>query len=381
MHRVRFLVFGAILSLAPTAWAQFRVPAGEVRPYTAGPPRPYPQGNENRPVVWTEIVRSNGATWLRLYFENFNLAPGDYVTVRAPGRQESYRYEGRGLNGNGTFWSFSTEGDTAIVQLHAGNAIGEGFRISKLGHGFEPLPEPTPEIQCGSDGRKDVACYTSPPKSTFNPVARLLFEDSGTFFVCTGWLVAGTVDNLLMTNNHCIDTEPITDTLEARFNYQRQDCRRNSPLETYSTYAGDTMLVTNASLDYTLLTLQGNPEGTWGEFTATTLEPVAGTLMLFPQHPGGGVKKLGKFEDKQQHILCDVTAVNQTFSGTPDGSQFSYGCDSQGGSSGSPILNASSLYVMGLHHFGGVGGGCNNGATHMRDICAADANTYLSCVN
>jgi len=107
--------------------------------------------------------------------------------------------------------------------------------------------------------------------------------------------------------------------------------------------------------------------------------------MLFPQHPAGGLKKLGKFEDRQQNVLCDVTAIHETYvvdsfgNTTNPASQFSYGCDSEGGSSGSPILNGGASRVWGLHHFGGVNN-CNNSATHMSDICA-DAGALLSCVN
>lgn len=368
----------ALLLGATPALAQKPVLAGETRAYSAATPRPYPVGSEQRPVVWEDVVSSPGATWIRIHFTGFDLAEGDFVTVRSPRGGQIDRYEGRGPYGNGDFWAFSVEGDTAIVKLHGGRNMGAGYTITEVAHGTTPEPQPVAEVVCGTEGRKDVACYTSPAKSLFNPIARLLFASGGAWYVCTGSLVAGQNASTLITNNHCIASQSETNTLEARFNYQKAACKGRT-LEPYTNYAGGTFLKTDAGLDYTLLTLQGNPEAAWGEYVATTVEPTPGSVMLFPQHPGGNLKMLGKFEDNKQKILCDVTAVHESYpgSGATAGSQFSYGCDSEGGSSGSPILNGTGTRVWGLHHFGGVNS-CNNAATHMSNICG-NAGALLSC--
>jgi len=387
-----FVVVGAVLCLvltASTVQAQTPVKVGETFTYSATTPHPYPVGDESRPAVWTDVVKSPGATFTRIHFSEFNLAPGDYVTIRGGG--EEHRYEGTGPRGTGEFWGFSTDGDIAIVQLHGGRAMGHGYTIDKIGHGTLPaavLEEPTPEVICGTDGRKAVACYTSPPKSTWNPVARLLYtDDGGGLFVCTGSLVRGSNASTLITNNHCIDSQTETNSLQARFNYQKKNCNGNQQ-DPASNYNGGTLLRTSplcGGLDYTLVTLLGNPEGAWGEFIPTSLQPAATNTMFFPQHPGGGLKKLGKFEDKQQLILCDVTAVGLTFNpagcgqSTTPNSQFSYGCDSEGGSSGSPILKGDASKVWGLHHLANVSfPSCDNGGTLMSFICS-NAGSLLQC--
>ena len=389
------IILAAVLGLGlagSQAFAQRAVLAGDTRPYFASTPHPYPVGSDNRPVVWSDTIKSPGATFLRIHFVNFDLAPGDFLTIHGS-KGEVHRYEGKGPRGNGEFWSFSTDGDTATVRLHGGKSIGNGYTIDRIGHGTLPTDDlqttsgPAPEVVCGTDGRKDVACYTTPPKSTWNPIARLLFvnDDDGFQYVCTGSLVPGSNANTLITNNHCIDTQSETSSLQARFNYQKKNCSGNQ-LETASNYNGGTFLKTSAivgGLDYTLVTLQGNPAGTWGMLTPTTLEPSAGSLMHFPQHPGGGLKKLGRFENKQQTIRCTVITVHQTFcTGCPcnptlANSQFNYGCDSEGGSSGSPILTNAANRVWGLHHLGGITS-CSNSATHMSLICA-DAGALLTC--
>ena len=60
--------------------------------------------------------------------------------------------------------------------------------------------------------------------------------------------------------------------------------------------------------------------------------------------------------------------------GYHSGSQFLYGCDTEGGSSGSRVDGVSQRAIVGIHHLGG----CDNAATHMDDICAG-AGSPLNC--
>ena len=66
------------------AFAQKAVRAGDTRTYFASTPHPYPMGNENRPEVWSDTIESGGATFLRIHFASFDLAPGDFVTIHGP---------------------------------------------------------------------------------------------------------------------------------------------------------------------------------------------------------------------------------------------------------------------------------------------------------
>jgi len=375
--------------------AQKAVLAGDTRPYSASTPHPYPMGSESRPEVWSDTIQSGGASFLRIHFSSFDLAPGDFVTIHGP-KGEIHRYEGKGPRGTGEFWAFATGGDTATVRLHGGREKGSGYTIDRIGHGTLP-PEglistegPIPEVICGTDGRKRVACYTTPPKATWNPVARLLYVDDadGFQYVCTGSLVTAPNANTLITNNHCISSQTETNSLQALFNYQKVNCNGNTNAPT-SSYSGGTFLITSpivGGLDYTLLTLLGNPEGTWGEMTPTTVKPAAGSLMHFPQHPGGGQKVLGRFEDKSQTTRCTVYSIDQTFcTGSPcnptqANTQFNYGCDSAGGSSGSPILTDAATRIWGLHHLGGITS-CSNAATHMNLICSHAGAGNLTCAS
>lgn len=377
---------GVTLALAGVvaAQAQGRIKVGEELAYEAGTPRAYPLGGPNRPVSWSETVASPGATFLRIHFNKFNLPDGDYLTVSSPDGADFWTYTGKGPRGTGEFWSFSVEADTAVVELHSSarpvKANGRhGVSLDRIAHGTVPINEDGIFLQkviCGTDGKENAICHTD---VNVNPVARLSFQSGGSSFLCTGWLVAGSNNSTMMTNNHCFTTQAEVNTVQARFNYQTTTCG-GSTTATTTTYAGGTFLKTNSvnSLDYTLFTLQGNPEATWGEYTATSKSPTVGMILNFPQHPAGVVKKIAYWKDSAHTLRCDVSTINQTYGGSAAGTQMGYSCDTEGGSSGSPVIDAGTGRVIGIHHFGGVAVSCLNSATQMKHICA-NAGALLSC--
>ena len=389
----RCAVVATVLVLASGAqgFAQGKLKVGDVRPYRAETPHPYPLGTDTRPVVWTDTVISPGAEFVRVHLKNLHLAGGDYLTVSSPDGAQAWTYTGRGPHHNGDVWSFAIDGDTAVVRIHGGRGNGHGYLIDAVGHGtvgLGPKGGPTPEVVCGTDGREDVACHLPEIDAAQKPVARLLFVSGGFQYVCTGELIAGSNANTLITNNHCIDTQKETASLQAKFNYQRTDCGGGTTA-TATDYAGGTFLKTNTErrkggrggLDYTLLTLQGNPEAIWGEIQGTKKSVAVNDLIWFIQHPGGGLKKIGYWEDSGHTTRCKVDAINATYGQSAVNSQTAYACDSEGGSSGSAIIDPVTGRAIALHHYGGVSGNpCLNSGTAFSKICA-DAGSLLSCVD
>jgi lysyl endopeptidase len=370
-----------LLGAAAVVHAQTRIRAGEELAYQVATPPVYPRGGPDRPVTWSQTIASNGATFLRIHFQRLNLPPGDYVTISNPDRAEVWTYTGRGPDGTGSFWSFAVQGNTALIELHGG-PIGKdrrhGLAIDRIAHGTLPLyddrPLPWEKVVCGTDDRENVSCHP-----TFvNPVARLLFQSGGSSFLCTGWLINGSNANTMITNNHCVDNQTEVSTVQALFNFRTIACAGGAQAST-STYSGGTFLRTNSGLDYTLFTLQGNPEPLWGEFTATNKTPAVGMVMILPQHPGGGLKLTGYWNNSAHTQRCTVATANASYSGATFFSQMGYSCDTEGGSSGSPVLEAATGRAIGLHHFGGVSSSpCLNAGTQMKNICS-DAGSLLRC--
>lgn len=380
------LAAAVILGLATTATAQ-PLKIGDERPYQLSSPSEYPFGKEDRAATWSDTVTSPGATFVRVHFTKFNLPPGDYLTVSSPDGTYNWVYEGRGPQGTGEFWSFMVEGvDRAILTLHAGLPASDdtgpfGFVVDRVAHGTMPLEpageEAQPDVVCGDEGRKAAACYTV----NTNPVARLSFQKGGASYLCTGWLVAGSNASTMLTNAHCFTTQAETNTVQARFNYQYTTCT-GTTLASYSSYGGGTFLKTSpeaGGYDYTLITLLGNPEATWGEYTATSKSLTTGMLIHFPQHGAGLPKKVGYYENAAGTTRCTLSTVNATYGASAAGSQTGYGCDSEGGSSGSPIIETATGRAVALHHYGGVTTSpCRNSGTQMKQVCA-HAGALLSC--
>lgn len=361
-----------------------RVQAGSVIDFRAESPHPVPDG-------WTATYSFPGAEFIRLHFQRFDLATGDKLIVSNVDGSQSWEYTGQGHNGNGNFWAFAINGSAVTLTFVAPSGNSYGFLIREVGYGTIPLEvsQPVPEIVVNTDGREDIVCHMDDPviAEAQAPVARLLFTVKRTQYLCTGELVRGSNDNTMITNAHCMDNQTEVSSLEARFNYQHTTCG-GSTVATTTSFAGGSFLMTNSEryrrnaptttgLDFTLLTLQGTPEATWGELVPTTAFYAVGTEMNFIQHGAGLPKQIGYWEDADQANRCHIATINMTYGSAAPNSQTGYGCDSEGGSSGSAITRASDGKVIALHHYGGVTTTLNSG-TMMSLICTS-AGSLLIC--
>lgn len=361
-----------------------RVEAGKVLDFRAESPHPAADG-------WTQTYTFTGAEFVRLHFKAFHLQQGDKLIVSSLDGVQAWEYSEKGVNQDGDFWSFAINGDTVKLTLAAPSGKSYGFKVEEVGYGTVPLERslPAPEIVVGTDGREDIACHTGDPvvNAAQKPVARLLFTVKRSQYLCTGELVRGSNANTLITNNHCFADQTATSTLEARFNYQYTTCG-GSTLAATTSFAGGTFLKTNSvtynkrkasttGLDYTLVTLQGTPEVIFGELIPTSASYAIGTQMNFIQHPAGLPKMIGYWEDAAYLTRCKIDTINMTYGSSAPNTQAGYGCDSEGGSSGSAITRASDGKMIVLHHYGGVTTTLNSG-TMMSFICS-NAGSLLIC--
>ena len=83
---------------------------------------------------------------------------------------------------------------------------------------------------------------------------------------------------------------------------------------------------------------------------------IDGEEIYIPQHPGGRAKEFGLIDTNEAGNKCRVLNSNSGCCGCSGYKDVRYTCDTQGGSSGSPVLARSSHRVIALHHCGGA---CN----------------------
>lgn len=167
-------------------------------------------------------------------------------------------------------------------------------------------------------------------------VARLTFVAEGQKEpdACTGFLIA---PDLFMTNDHCPRTEKEIRRAVVDFDY---DTPSSKP-KMYRLKFGED-LPRSPRLDFAIYRL--NKAVTDRDFLRLKDDDQAlsKTKPLFIiQHPGGRPKRLSSFE-------CQVIKPDADLYPPSD---FGHECDTEGGSSGSPVQDTDGS-VIGLHHYG-----------------------------
>lgn len=324
-------------------------------------------GGSNRSTV----IDRPGSGYVKIHFTDVRILPGDVLTVSNPDGTEKYTYT-RDLKSSLTatiddsgFWAMSITGSKAVVTVK--NALSR-VRIDRITRGYteaEMSAQPSVQSICGTNDYKDAVCYQSSNPTEFGKtasVAKLLRNGSS---LCTAWRVGP--NNRMLTNNHCFTS---TSGIEVWFNYQCPTCGGTASAPTTKVLAAQ-VLKTNAGLDYTLFTVNNFAAiSSFGYLELDARVPAVGEEMYVIGHPAGKLKKLSLRDNNNGGGYCIVRAVR--VNGSSSQSDISYMCDTEGGSSGSPVLSRRTHKVIGLHHFGG----CPNQGVRI-DLVAAQINSLL----
>jgi len=332
-------------------------------------------------------ISTPDAAFIKVHFDHFNLPKGLTLEVSSPDGSEVYRYSSDhrdgytvdralGHDGVNSFSAMSISGSVARLRL-VGTApkrstAAQGVIISRYLEGFpeDMLSEMTaeglltsgvtPQAICGVNDKRAVACYQSTDATAFDrsrPVAKLVLGSGGS---CTAWRVGP--DNRMFTNNHCFTTTSEVAASEVWFNYQNTTCT-GTTVGAVTKVAGDVMLRTDATLDYSLYTVKSfSTISGFGYLGLDVRVPTTGEEIFIPQHAGGRVKELAVVSDQNGGGRCQIDTATQNGNGTNTDS--GYKCDTEPGSSGSPVLARSSNNAIALHHLGG----CNNSGAQFAKI-------------
>ena len=305
-------------------------------------------------------VSEPGAYFIKLHFDHVELQPGDELLVTdAEGRVVD------GLHDSASdWWAVSVDSDTAFVTIVAGDTDGRrDFLVDRVGVGTVAPQEPERSTRsiCGGDDKQPAACFGGAKATAAAAVGRMRFSTGSGMAVCTGSLVSA--EGHFITNNHCIASQADMNSLEVKFNYQTSACDDETPTEAVVTSGGD-FVKTSSGLDYTLVQLPNNPAEQFGFLQMDPTDDITvGTGIYIAQHPGGRLKEIAT-EDSATGQACSVRSLNESIGNYTSGANMGYTCDTEGGSSGSPVLRASNNKIVAIHHLGG----CNNSGTYVRNI-------------
>ena len=309
--------------------------------------------------IWTGAVRSEGASALRIHFTDFALPPDAEVYIYNEHGEAFGPYSGEGLHGNGDFWSHTITGATVLVQARTPVGAGDGFfTIAEVGHFGSNFAYAEYRQRSNT---KSFCSYNEPcvmpHNGTDDSIAHYSFVQRPYVYICTGGLIATdppSTTPYFLTANHCVSRDKVANTVETYFFYTSTNGGCTGPVAQHT--VGSSIVATNKTGDFTLLQLDGSaPSG--AAFLGWTTDVVAytnGYNLHRVSHPSGA---------PQAYSEHSVDTAAGTCSSWPRGSWI-YSRDThgatEGGSSGSPVVNSQDLVV------GQLSGGCG---TNVYEVC------------
>ncbi len=339
--------------------------------------------------VWTGEVLSAAAAGLRLSFTEVNLPTGVKLYLYNESGQAFGPYTGRGPRGNGEFWSPTVFGSKLIAQLHFERAMDPAalkathFVVEEAAHltGRFLLPgtlartgtKPGLKAFCSFNAScvENVNCSStsSAVNDARGGVAHILFRSGGSFFICSGGLLTDTDTSsqvpYFLTANHCISKGREASSMEAFWQFETP-CNGScfNPNGAVPSTVGASIRSTNRTSDYTLMELD-QPPPAGSVFMGWSTAAVAnsnGTNLFRISHPIGA---------PQAYSEHNVDTSTGTCSSWPRGAWI-YSRDvfgaTEGGSSGSPVVNASGQVV------GQLSGACG---TNVNNSCDPGSNATV----
>jgi len=312
------------------------------------------------PTIWRETIIENGTKFLRLHFSDIvDRSSEDYsVVIRNYASKPVFTYDKKSFGAKADFWSGIIRGDTAVIEVVAAQPP-TGLKFVLKEYSFQ--------IEMGKvlsvvdpDEREPVVAYRDDPhiSAAAKAVSKLSFVDQGMMVSCTGFMIA---DDLLLTNEHCINSQLLCDDAVAIFGYEMTSTGSLAEGEDYRCLK---LIAKDSQLDYALLQLEGSPGASnkWGHLELVARDVVLGEALYMLQHPAGEPKQISKKG-------CEVHTPQAGGRGLDRLTDFGHLCDTLQGSSGSPMLD-SNHHVVGLHHLGFSSGrwGNENRAVQMKLI-------------
>ncbi len=329
-----------------------------------GSPSPYAGTNSGTAqLVWSEVIKYQTGTYISPYFSMMDLGPEDYVVLRSPDNSRKWVYKGQGINGQGVkggFWGIPIHGDSAVVELYVKSASGgKGYAISQFARGYSraEMGFDTESI-CTTDDSQEAKCFMNSEPEVYDKsraVVRILSNGNAH---CTGWLVGD--EGHILTNEHCVASQAQANNLTLELMAEGPDCATDCSSSLgcpgIVEATGPTLIQEDNGLDFALLlptTTVNDLPTTYGFMQLRESGAVLNEQIYIPQHPAGWGKRVAfnsTFpDDAGNGGLGQVNSITEAACSGP-GQDVGYWLDTQGGSSGSPVVGYSDHKIVALHH-------------------------------
>ncbi len=344
--------------------------------------------------IWAVNVASEGAGGIRLHIENLFLPDNGELYFYSESGESYGPYTGTGPDNSGDLWTPSIVGDEGTLQVRLNAPVSKedlvavSLQITEIGHisrSFFGIADVDPNAEGGVAAfcQFNVACVLNnncQSNAAVNnaefAVAKMLWVEGAFIYTCSGGLIAdsdsATQIPYFMTAGHCLSRS--NSGLEAFFHYEvpcgTSTCTATHTDPPNTLISGKTVgatVLTSGSIsagDYCLLQLsQAPPAGSiFLGWSNAAVSGSNGTPLYRISHPSGA---------PQAYSDQTVSTTAGTCQGWPRGPLiYSRGVNgaTEGGSSGSPVVNASGIFV------GQLTGACG---TNINDECDHASNATV----
>jgi V8-like Glu-specific endopeptidase len=343
---------------------------------------------EDGGFVWSRTIQSVGAAGIRAHLVDISIPSGAELFFYSPNGEAYGPFIDAGPHGDGELWLPSVMADTGVlvVKHHGPNGREElpamTMTLTDVGH----IDSGIFDVPVTTEGNNDLCPYNAscvqnqtcqnsgPATAAENAVAKMLWVSGCCLNICTGGLIADTDPSsetpYFLTANHCMSRGRDARNVEAFFQYEMScggTCPAGSfnPAPVSTKTLGANIRATGSSGDFTLLELsQSPPSGsTYLGWNNTPIAFSQGAALHRIHHPSGAPQAYSEHAVDTNIGTCTGASrgayiySDDVFGGT------------EGGSSGSPVVNSSGEIV------GQLLGCCPAGGGNCNDVCNSNNHT------
>ncbi|WP_394787384.1 serine protease [Rhodoferax sp.] len=294
------------------------------------------------------------------------------------------------------YWTPLIDGSEATLEIELSAQASTAdvqIAIPKLSHLYSSMQisedgDSVAKIGQSASCEVNVACNTS-YSSESNSVARMVFVGTdGGSYVCSGALVNDTNSSgtpYFLSANHCISKQSEASTLQTYWFYRANTCAGTTLNPSYQIRSGGASLLYASSVTDTsfMLLVSAPPTGvTYAGWSVAA--PTLGAAAVGLHHPEGDLQKVSTGTVSTFQDCTALDPVTNSFSCSTStqsvgkflNATFSSG-STEAGSSGSPLFQGSSHYLVG-QLFGGSASCSNPSGSNIYGRFDVAYNTALS---
>lgn len=308
-------------------------------------------------TVQSVSITSPGAKQVRVHFRDFDAGTGE-VWVFAPGGDFALPpFTGKGVFGDGEFWSGSVDSETVViayVPVSAGSSSRElPFVIDAVAHQWSRLSATSeaqalagPNLDAAASCNLDVSCFPAWAGDATAVAVFSVLKDNGESETCSGALIntrSSSLKPYFLTANHCISSNAEARTLIVVFLYQTLTCNGTLPDPASMPVVRGGTYLAGAGLsqgDYAFVQLTSAPAGVAFLGWNTLLDTNASVIGI--HHPKSSYTRISsgvRGADQDRPVGSETAPANLYYQ-----VNWVLGLTEQG-SSGSPLINSAHQIV------------------------------------